>query len=314
MKNSLIRKLALSAATLALTALTAVSSTYAWFVTNATATASNLTGTVKSAGGNLMIGKISGDNNYSYSKTQALDNVTSWTTKLTLDKDSDALLQPVTYDANVNAFKILEAGKNTTVAADDTMIVRQTVWFSVDSLPQNENGYTLTVKMSGLAQDPSTGKNQTLAVSDVKDTSLKDLGVSARTIQLTDVLACKITSVALPDGVSDSGAGKSYKWSEEKTDTGDAVIYYNNIYGLEGEKALVRPESTNFETTYLSDTTDTALDLVTLNGFADAETNALYQFGITFEFYIDGWDYQCYNAVGGQKFDSLALEFNLSAK
>ena len=356
MKKNLTRKLALSAVTMGVAALTVTSTTYAWYTSNATATASTITGTAKAADGNLLIGKVTGDGKSSTDATQTVDDVTSWATTLTFDASS-AKLSPVTWDSSSKQWQAVNTGNSTLTKVEntDSVIVRQTVWFNIDSVSADSE---LTVKMNGLSQTPDNGKNQKLAVSDTKIGGSVDNKTTSRTVKLTDVLACRITSVSLPTGVTATGADGNYKWTNEDTSRGDAVIYYNNIYGLgqyiqvdtktvtspasgttyytkSGEtytKAdnltawdentvyytksdeLVRPINTGFENTYLSNTEATALSLFNVTKFGDDARDANYKFGVTFEFYIDGWDYQCYNAIGGQSFTGLSLEFNLTPK
>ena len=357
MKKNLTRKLALSAVTMGVAALTVTSTTYAWYTSNATATASTITGTAKAADGNLLIGKVTGNGKSSTDATQTVDDVTSWATTLTFDASS-AKLSPVTWDSSSKQWQAVNTGNSTLTKVEntDSVIVRQTVWFNIDSVSADSE---LTVKMNGLSQTPNNGKNQKLAVSDTKIGGSVDNKTTSRTVKLTDVLACRITSVSLPSGVTAIGADKNYKWTSENTSNGDAVIYYNNIYGLgqytqvdtktvtspasgttyytkSGEtytkaesltswaenteyytksgEELVRPTNTGFENTYLSNTETTALSLLNVAKFDDTATEQNYRFGVTFEFYIDGWDYQCYNAIGGQSFAGLSLEFKLTPK
>ena len=314
MKKNLTRKLALSAVTMGVAALTVTSTTYAWYTSNATATASTITGTAKAADGNLLIGKNSGDTS-SYSTTQTIDNVSSWATSLTFDTNNNAKLEPVTYDSTNSKWVKIGGGSINSTDAPETAIVRQTVWFNIDSLSGSSTDYYLSVTMSGLTQNPTNGKTQKLSVSDEADKELNKITVKSRTVNLTDVLACRITPVSLPSGVTATGANSlAYKYTTENATEGDAVVYYNNVYGLTGDKGLTRP--TDYETSTYSDRlfNTNKVNLFTLKGFDDTASEQNYRFGVTFEFYIDGWDYQCYNAIGGQSFAGLSLEFNLTPK
>ena len=144
------------------------------------------------------------------------------------------------------------------------------------------------------------------------------------TVGLEDVLAMRVENVALPDdaiiptGLTASEVAannKHYRYLTENSSGADALAYYNNLLG----EGLNRPTSGTFATTYEStalctvttgqSSTTTYNDITCLTLASDARDAV---FGIKLTFYIDGWDYQCFNAVAGTSITGGAINFKVT--
>jgi hypothetical protein len=140
---------------------------------------------------------------------------------------------------------------------------------------------------------------------------------STVSVKYGDVLAMRIEEAVLPsDATAQAQEGqpgtlfanngaKNYRYRAEDLSGADAVTYYNNILGQE----IVRPTEGQgdykFETTYLS-TADSKIDIYQLGAEQDSAV-----FGLTFTFFIDGWDAQCFNAVSQGSISDGSFNFNV---
>jgi hypothetical protein len=134
----------------------------------------------------------------------------------------------------------------------------------------------------------------------------------------------RVENVALPnDAIIPTGLtasevtakNKHYRYLTEDSSGADAVEYYNNLLG----ETLNRPASGTFATTYEStalctvttgqSSSTTYNDITCLTLASDARDAV---FGIKLTFYIDGWDYQCFNAVAGTSITGGAINFKVT--
>jgi predicted ribosomally synthesized peptide with SipW-like signal peptide len=287
MKKNLTRKLALSAAAMGVAALSVTTTTYAWFTSNSTATASKVSGTVVDAGeGNLLV------------STDAI----TWSSKATFAANN-TLLSPVQVKASDNSYTNLDGQDGLSGTKS------YTVYFNVSNVAKGSSVH-MKVNLSGF----STAVPQTL----LADAGTADGAKAGQTVTvgLEDVLAMTITDKNLPnnatatqtEGIKSPLSGKAYRYKEETPVDADAVVYYNNLLG----KEIARPNdyaSQYAETTLMGGTDATDFILYTLG---EEQTNAV--FGLTFTFFIDGWDYQCFNAVANSAFTEGAFEFSIVKK
>lgn len=289
MKKNLTRKLALSAAAMGVAALSVTTTTYAWFTSNSTATASNVSGTVIDAGeGNLLV------------STDAI----TWGKTATFAANT-IKLKPVHVNAAANTY----TDEKGTAVTDG--VKSYTVYFNVSNVAAGSSVH-MKVNLSGFSDA-------------VQQTLLADAGTSEEakagkkvTVGLQDVLAMNINDVAtFPEGATATKTaditsplnGKAYRYKAESEAAADAVTYYNNLLG----ETISRP-GTGYTDQYASTTLMGATEATdfTLYTLGDEQRSAV--FGLTFTFFIDGWDYQCFNAVAESLFTTGTFEFSVVKK
>lgn len=290
MKKNLVKKLALSAVTMGVAALTVTTTTFAWFTSNTSATASSIKATTVGAGeGNLLIST----------------DAKNWATSATLTDHSATKLAPTQL---INGeFKELDG---TTDNSANT--VSYTLYFSVSNVAK---GAKIQMNLSDLKFGADTEPTyQQKLLADAGSTAKAGSTVS---VKYGDVLAMRIEEAALPSDATTTAqegqpgtlfannGAKNYRYRAEDLSGADAVTYYNNILG----KEIVRPTEGQgdykFETTYLS-TADSKIDIYQLGEEQDSAV-----FGLTFTFFIDGWDAQCFNAVSQGSISDGAFNFNV---
>ena len=289
MKKNLTRKLALSAAAMGVAALSVTTTTYAWFTSNSTATASNVSGTVIDAGvGNLLV------------STDAI----TWGKTATFAAN-DTLLKPVHVNATAGTFTD-ENGQPVTGGVKE-----YTVYFNVSNVAKgssvhmkvNLSGFSAKVEQTlladaGTSKEAKAGNKVTVGLEDVLAMNIKDVATWP-----TDATATKTADITSPL------SGKNYRYQAETAVAADAVTYYNNLLG----ETISRPAAEAYDNQYASTTlkgTEGATDF-TLITLGTGERSAV--FGLTFTFFIDGWDYQCFNAVADSLFTTGAFEFSVVA-
>lgn len=302
MKKNLTRKLALSAVTMGVAALTVTSTTYAWYTTNNTASANTLKAGTQAAEGNLLIRNNNGnDSSINEASTTVAPN-TGYSPSITLtDMSSAKLMTP----AQLNSDNFV--GLDGSTAA---IVNNHYVWFSVD-VPA---GKTATISLYTGTFTFSEKRTQTLTMSNTTlDSTGEAKDASSISVGLEDVLAMRVTTVGTAtSGVTYSASDKNYRYLAETTDSQDALVYYNNVMGLTGKDAKTRPTSGySFESTYLGSTSSSSMiALATISNTGTAQTN--YKFGLCFTLFIDGWDKECYNAIGGQSITAGTFNFQLT--
>lgn len=345
MNNKLLRKLTLSAVTLGVAAISATTSTFAWFTTNGTVSASTVSGTVKSSDILALIKSPTGWNGTTpkYDGTYALDTTSKTftssstaaatfaksTTLVSEGANDNGNMQPVAISGaakadNVGSFTKAATSANTfdesTTAKD---LVHYQFVIALSSLDKTKT-YNVSMTLPALSQTPSSqyllanagtndsakaGSTLTLKIEDalsigvkntiVKDTNVKDTNKSTYGIA---------TATTGPSSLGSDATGNYHAITETGANDakGDAIAYYNNVYGLTGDSAIKLPDSyaTNYNSSawYTTTSEATAKTIYSITGVTEAVVATdLY-------FFIDGWDYQCFNAIGG-----LSL-FNASAE
>ena len=290
MKKNLTRKLALSAAAMGVAALSVTTTTYAWFTSNSDATASNVSGTVRDAGeGNLLVST----------------DAKNWGKTATFGTNTN-LLKPVHVNAAANTY----TDEKGTAVTDGTK--SYTVYFNISNVAAGSSVH-MKVNLDGF----SAAVEQTLLADAGKSEEAK--AGKKVTVGLQDVLAMNINDVAeFPTGatatktadITSPLSNKAYRYKAETEVAADAVTYYNNLLG----EHISRP-ATGYTDQY--DNTQTLMGATeatdfTLYTLGDDQRSAV--FGLTFTFFIDGWDYQCFNAVAESSFATGTFEFSVVAK
>jgi len=354
MNKKLLRKLTLSAVTLGVAAVSATTSTFAWFTTNGTVTANTVSGTVKASDVLALIKSPTGwdasgnakyDGSYTWnnesttydtSTTTSAQNFLQQTTLHSQGGDNTKL-QPVaiggTYSAtNVGTFTTKANGAHT--FAENTVATDYIHYQFVIALSSLDTTKTYNVKMQlpALSQaehsqyllanagtNSSTAKGSTLTfkVEDALSIGIKNT-IVASTNKANYGVGTLPTGTQLSNFVANSDATGNYHAIAEtgaNDAKGDAIAYYNNVFGLSDNSAISLPNNytNNYGTGetknvwYSNTSTATAKTIYSITGVSEAIiATDLY-------FFIDGWDYQCFNAIGGLSlFDNDAkIEFNV---
>ena len=326
MTNKILRKLTLSAVTLGVAAVSATTSTFAWFTTNSNVTASKVEGSVKEADGNMLL-SVKNSSWQSPAKTVTLPaSATSLAPVQASSKTADG---KTTYSFT----KAKSVGDFTDSATDGTDYIHYQLIFHMSDLATGDNiKNVVTANFNGF-----TGGNgsQYLLVDASTETSGAKAGDTIK-VDLLDVLSMRVESSIILEndnnktnyGISDtisatandigSNTTKFYRYNQEKDTVSvnnseknaDALTYYNSVHGND----VTRPENTpSYETTYLSNTDNTSdsskagITLFEVTGTSKAYVKTdIY-------FYIDGWDKQCFNAVGGLQITAGSIDFKLTA-
>ena len=179
------------------------------------------------------------------------------------------------------------------------------------------------------------GQTVSVGVKDVLSVGIKNTIVSGTSTAQTYGLSSgvNLTTTSGTDQQYKDDASGWYHAIAEVSDKADAVTYYNNVYGLTGTSAIARPKHKNdnpgesdkdangnvlanqdYSTYYKNDA------LYTTNYQKGTDGNntstiesitctdkVIYKLAKTTSavvvtdlyFFIDGWDYQCFNAVSG---------------
>lgn len=318
MKKNLTRKLALSAVTMGVAALTVTSTTYAWYTNNSSATASELKVETQAAEGNLLI-QNGNDGTSKNEKNASIVLDKGFGTSLTLTEIGNKLT-PAQWAKKIESNND-EADNESFVDVErknDAVVDNHFIWFNVD-VPA---GKKATISMTLDHLEFSGRKQQTLTM--LNKSGNNPTGDTSVTVGLQDVLGLKVTRFAkeseeLNEAVTVTSA--NYRYLAEgniNEDVGDALVYYNNVMG----KSETRPDtySNFFSSTTLAtestkeDTTTTTANSITLFTVNNITTDVkTVQVGICFTFFIDGWDKDCYNVIGGQSITGGSLKFSMSA-
>ncbi len=293
MKKNLIKKLALSAATMGVAAISVTTTTYAWFTANSKATASNVTATTTNTDGNLLI---------------SLDKST-WRTSVDFSTYSaTAHLTPV--QRSTTGFRTLTGESDISENLTTQYVWQQTVYFRISDF-DIASGKKLNIKLK-LSDDFATTaatNAQTLLASD---------GVNAAGATVNPKLE-EALNLQIKQGDSSAVTGVTYtsathRFLAEDTTNGDALTYYNNL--LTPSTNLSRPltnydfATTNLCTITAGSPSDTrTMNEVVIASVASSQTRTDVVFGVTFTFFLDGWDAQCYNALAGTTISAGGLNF-----
>ncbi len=352
--NKLVRKITLSGVALGVAAISATTSTFAWFTTNGSATASEVKGSVKDSGSNMLIKTISRWNGDTYtenesSTTATADTWSGFSNSVSLKAKDNVSLKPVTW-GTVTTTKNGDSTSASTsgfykgsdadltkfdTAASETDYLHYQVIFGLTGLG---TGATNSVTMSVSDFTDAAGSQYLLVDADSSGAKAGD----TITVNLLDVLSMRVNStiidsnnknlttygLANSDVPSSSNAytitqtNQSYRYRAESdtvtvassSKNGDALTYYNNVYS----KTVTRPRDSDrgyaaANETYLvsktaNETTETANDITLFTIEGNEKAYVLCDI----YFYVDGWDKQCFNCVGGLELTAGKLNFSLN--
>ncbi len=399
MNNKLLRKLTLSAVTLGVAAVSLTTTTFAWFTTNSTVTASTVQGKVSSSGANMLAKTwafdgaqkqiaVEGEQGKStYTTVTGADIYSGFSATPTLHTTAATnSLVPVQAKAETKKEGSGDSEKTTTEYsftkakavgdfsenANDGDYLHYEVIFAISDLEAAT--YTVSATFTNFT---GTSGTQYLYVDSCASSTETGKGAVAQktiSVNLLDVLSCRVESSVITNntstlggyGISDSETSKMvtsftasdttantkfYRYKAEsdkvncfKTESsgdteelvGDALTYYNNVYGRTGASdsataPYTKPNSgvATYENTTLAPTITTtkgeddqkktittypSVDLFKVTGTASNGSPVLTKAYVKTDiyFFIDGWDNQCFNAVGGLSLSGGTINFSLT--
>ncbi len=171
------------------------------------------------------------------------------------------------------------------------------------------------VANAGDHADAASGKTLTLGVYDALSIGIKNTIVTSSNKSTYGIA----TAPAGPNAFVNSSDASRYYHAIAETGAndakGNAIAYYNNVYGLNAtnKTPIALPaEYSNYYSGALYDAHDSKSaekSLYKITGVTEAViATDLY-------FFIDGWDYQCFNAIGGLSLfasDATSITFNVA--
>lgn len=325
MKNNMLRRLALSAVTLGVCALSVTSATYAWFTTQTETKATSISGTTQASAGNMFI----------KTKTEIAGSTYSdWTTTATLNEEvANTVLKPVAAASTCTAtlennFTKNASNNDTSFSAsiDTTDVLHYSVVFALSNL-STTTASSVKVNISDINKDnDQTGTQTLLAAAGTGATKDSKISVNVKEALAMGVCSTLITNENLSNyGITDpnysttlgsgsiTASNKYYKYQEEtstvnvvsgsstEAKAGTALNYYNNVFAT----SVTAPTSVYDTTTYFG-TENQQIELFQVSGCTSAYVVC------DFYFFIDGWDNQCFSAIGGLGITSGAMRFELN--
>lgn len=285
--RKLTRKLLLSMFTLAVCAVTLVSTTFAWYTTNTEVNASQITGKASSDGdASILISKNGTDYAQSVSLSDKLDNATS--------------LVPVQVLSD-GSFKFLEGDGDASGA-----VLHFKLWFKTAVEGQEAPIYigNMTIKNQETSLADLTPFDNLLYTGTAGTNGGLDTAKSKYYVDVVDTLAMK----TLPQ----TGTTNYFDLQDIVTS-----LVKNNT-----NPELITPTTPNAEEYYekvndntsITETGTATLKPLALGTGARTEiVKATYE-GVYVDFYIfiNGWDEYCYDACKGQAFD-INIQFTVTA-
>ncbi len=349
MNNKLLRKLTLSAVTLGVAAISATTSTFAWFTTNGSATASGVSGTVTSSGVTMLIKSPTGWKDENSSVKPVYDGSTIWDSNSTTftTSSSSSAAEFKTSTNLVNEAGITSSLKPVSILNDTNTTASNSPTGTFYNKGEGASGHAYTstasssdylhyqviIAVSDLEADSTYDVKMQLpeiASAEASQYLLVDAGTGATAgstikVKIEDALSIGIkntiitssnkssygntTEGSITSFASNTDASGYYHAVEEQQKVtvdsnsvdGDAITYYNNTFGA---NSITKP--TSYDSCYKSseyfNTTDSkwsteanAKTLYSITG----EKNGSFVCVTDLYFFIDGWDYQCFNAIGG---------------
>ncbi len=247
-------------------------------------------------------------------------------------------MQPVTWNSGVTTstsvtHKFQKAKTTADFSATAVMnedILHYEVIFAITDLQENA---TKNVSVSFGEFTGATSGTQYLLV-DALSTTSSNKATAGKTIQVSilDVLSLRVENTVITNDTkgnykiedknetfatvsSDDAANYRYK---EDVDTlrssgsnfddltGNAIDYYKNVYGSAATSSMTKPE---IATQGYADAQYFGNNDITLFTVKGTDTAHTVYVKTDFYFYIDGWDNQCFNCVGGLSLGTGSMTF-----
>ncbi len=311
--NKLIRKLTLSGVTLGVAALSLTTSTYAWFTTNTTATASGISGSVKASGGNMLIKTLEywkEDTIKGSTEKTTADTWSDFASTVTLHAKDGVKMNPVTYTQvgtstgsgsstpNTSGFyKGTKGGTEFTTAATETDYLHYRIIFALSSLATGDgisnkvtmkvDGFTTTAEGSQyLLVNASTDGAKAGDTIKVNLLDVLSMRVESKLVSSSEASSYGITSTDVPDSSGSSpltSINACYRYRDvsdtvkvgDQDEKADALTYYNNVYNLKESSAASRPDK-DTDRGYLDSTTSPNTLVSNSSGTESANTIELF--------------------------------------
>lgn len=271
MKKSIRRKLIMSAVAVGAAALATTSSTYAWFVSNSTVKANDISGSVSSSEANL---QISADGStYSvkakptYTSTPLVP-ITKTTTTANFGKYEN--IEGVATDSGFISFKLYFRASALTDGTTYNLVLNTSESTDVDK----DVSYTALSKFTSGGSEIAAGTSLTEDVTKALYLSINTEGT---------------TSVNVPF----NNAAENY----------DGLAYYNAVTGKEKAK----PSTVTSHTAALNNLGTSGLTIGSVTASAEVKSKV---FEIDFQIWLDGADKAGFDAIAGHQW-STELNFSL---
>lgn len=290
-------KLALSVTSLGLAIATLSTTTFAWYTSNMSVSASGVEGTTSAATDNtLLISKTGADGSFSASvELTASDYTVDGTSMIPLQYNNgfnDIEGQPVASaknDKNYLQFSVFVKTQSSTVSNDNQVPVY------LQSLTI-ENQATLDQLTSyDILTDYTNGWTESATTYKVDAAQALNLAIASKAgtaNNKSEDVGTELYSVNTLVGTTKN---------ENLGTAADALSYYNEVMGTSKDRTGM-PTTTELETVTASEATESnAISVVSL------ASTGIYE--IIFTVYLDGWDKYCFDACRNQKFN---IEFALT--
>jgi hypothetical protein len=295
MKKNLRRKLITSGVALGVAALSVVSTTYAWFTMNTTATVAQFTGEAAAPSEGLYIGYEDWNDSNKVKWGKAINTATI-----------EHLIQAKRVDAQDT--KLLPAQLDGSVYENmgGTAQPKGLIKFDLFVRVANADNQTKVYLKDTLAATTSSF----VLAANAGDT---DQGISGAPTKAGDSVTVNILealklSVTIQQGNTDAGtftagaqsATTTHYHAGNNTTGFNATTYYQNVTG-ETLGTAVQP-------TYNSNALlDSSLAAQQVEMLSTVTNGAVYK--VSFTYWLDGWDNECFDAIAAQTFTS-AIEFS----
>jgi len=306
MKLKSLRKLALSGVALAAAATTLGTSTFAWYVTNATATATGVQGTAQAGGtGNVLVAQASTADSKVNGHGEFKQNIVFDTTNYTSTTTSAGLL-PTT--------PVTASGTYSTVTAV-TSIDSDTVWVDKEGVTQSAGNY---VKFDiWLLSTSKTTVNLSYTISNTTvEGNVKKQLAYANTGLPTDVSQGDSFAVNIVDALRMSVTAEAASIVTGADTTATNVIY--DVAASASEKTATYASYTTGGSAngYLGAVLG-ATEVITAGPTAVSQSTKVIPLKVTanveaklsFYIWLEGTDDQCFDSCNGQTF---AIDFSFT--
>ena len=266
--------------------------TYAWFLSNTTADANNITGSAQSLDEAIFISK---------------DGAT-WRAKVDVsDIMSNTILNPVQISGD-NQFSLLD----NTPGSSSRDYASVTLYFKVMDVSE-DSVFNMVVD----ADIEESRDHPTL----VADCFIGRPGQRQVIVHLGEALAMEVTPTTNAD--KNYLANSRYiKFGDDRDTNGrNAIYYYNNYMGYTGTANEIEmpdnymdkyDEDSLFGSKYYTPSQQDYLESEKIPLF-ELQAGTNYEFSLTFNFYLEGWDIDCFSVLSGKGFEAN-LNFELVKK
>ena len=294
-------KLIMSAAALAACAATLTSTTYAWYTTNTTVDASNVSGTTADSGdASILISQdpadASGKKIWASSVSVTKANQKNATALIPLEYTGTQFNALGSTSANTDGyleFKLyFKTAKVNNGEGTTKLYLKTFKATNADNLKESDNLIYTGVEAG---KDYSKGLDAGLPTYTIDAARCLGLVMNSATVANLNSYAFDVTEGTLKDD--------SVKTSNQI----NAITYYNTVMGLSGDKVL-KDDQHNLKTLGAADSED-GTDALKIAELPNAGTET----SVTFKVYLNGWDKYCFDACKGQTFN-FEIAFTSDAK